>query len=59
MAVEQAFQIPVEFFLILGLLFVGDFMDRRDRAYAAEWQLILDRLHHGTEIKPYDWELEA
>ena len=19
---------------------------------------ILDRLHHGTPIKPYDWELE-
>ena len=53
------FTIPLELFLLVGLVFVGQYMDRRDRAYAAEWQLILDRLHHGTEIKPYDRELEA
>jgi len=52
------FKIPLELFLIFALIFVGMIMDRRDRAYAAEWQLILDRLHHGTPIKPYDWELE-
>jgi hypothetical protein len=53
------FAIPLELFLLGGLMLVAAIMDRRDRAYAAEWQLILDRLHHGTEIKPYDWELEA
>ena len=58
MAVEQAFLIPVELFLVVGLLLVGGYMDRRDRAYAAQWQRILDRTHHGTEVKPYDWELE-
>ena len=52
------FKIPLELFLIFALIFVGMIMDRRDRAYAAEWQLILDRLHHGTTIKPYDWKLE-
>ena len=52
------FAIPLELFLIVALVFVGEYMDRRDRAYAAEWQLILDRLHHGTPLKPYDWELE-
>lgn len=50
--------IPLEPFLIFALMFVGEIMERRDRAYAAQWQLILDRLHHGTPIKPYDWELE-
>lgn len=58
MAVEQAFQIPGEFVLILGLLFVGWVMDQRDRRYAAQWQLVLDRTHHGSPLKPYDWELE-
>lgn len=48
----------VELILIFGLLAVGQIAERRERAYAAEWQLILDRLHHGTELKPYDWELE-
>jgi|TARA_R110000824_G_scaffold140835_3_gene307076 hypothetical protein len=57
-AVEQAFQIPGEFVLILGLLFVGWVMDQRDRRYAAQWQLVLDRTHHGSPLKPYDWELE-
>tara|TARA_R110002020_G_scaffold10708_7_gene40771 strand:+ start:480 stop:653 length:174 start_codon:yes stop_codon:yes gene_type:complete len=52
------FTIPLELFLVGGLMLVAAIMERRDRAYAAEWQLILDRLHHGTEIKPYDWELE-
>ena len=50
--------IPLEPFLIFALMAVGASLDRRDAAYAAEWQLILDRLHHGTPIKPYDWELE-
>ena len=50
--------IPLEPFLLVGLMLIAGYMDRRDRAYAAEWQLILDRLHHGTTIKPYDWELE-
>jgi hypothetical protein len=48
----------IELFIILAFMTVGAIMDRRDAAYAAEWQLILDRLHHGTPIKPYDWELE-
>ena len=51
--------IPLEPFLIFALMFVSEIMERRDRAYAAQWQLILDRLHHGTELKPYDWELET
>jgi hypothetical protein len=50
--------IPLELFLLVGLMLVAAIMDRRDRAYASSWQLILDRLHHGTTIKPYDWELE-
>ena len=41
--------IPLELFLVGGLMLVAAIM---------EWQLILDRLHHGTTIKPYDWELE-
>ena len=52
------FKIPLELFLLVGLMLLAGYMDRRDRAYAAEWQLILDRLHHGTTIKPYDWKLE-
>ena len=50
--------IPLEPFLIFSLMAVGAILDRRDAAYAAEGQLILERLHHGTPIKPYDWELE-
>ena len=49
----------VELILIFGLLAISKVAERRERAYAAEWQLILDRLHHGTELKPYDWKLEA
>jgi hypothetical protein len=59
MAVEQAFQIPLEPFLIFGLMAVGAILDRRDAEYAAQWQLVLDRTHHGTPLKPYDWELEV
>jgi hypothetical protein len=51
--------IPFELVLIFGLMIAGEIMDRRDRAYNAAWQLVLDRTHHGTELKPYDWELEA
>jgi hypothetical protein len=49
----------IEAFIIFACMGVGAILDRRDAAYAAEWQLILDRLHHGTPIKPYDWELEV
>ncbi len=48
----------IEALIIFAFMGVGAILDRRDAAYAAEWQLILDRLHHGTPIKPYDWELE-
>ena len=44
--------------LIFGLLGLGSYLDRRDKQRAAEMQLALDRVHHGTELKPYDWELE-
>jgi len=52
------FRIPLELFLLGGLLAVGAFMDRRDRRYTAQWQRLLDVTHHGTPLKPYDWELE-
>ena len=48
----------IEALIIFAFMGVGAFLDRRDAAYAAECQVILDRLHHGTPIKPYDWELE-
>jgi hypothetical protein len=50
--------IPLELFIIFGFMAAGSYMDRRDAKQSTEWQLILDRLHHGTPIKPYDWELE-
>jgi hypothetical protein len=49
----------IELILILGLMAIGGFMDRRDAEYAAQWQIVLDRTHHGTPLKPYDWELEV
>jgi len=49
----------IELSIILSLMGAGSFMDRRDKRRAAEMQLALDRVHHGTELKPYDWELEA
>lgn len=48
----------IEGAFILSLLGIGSFLDRRDERRAAEMQLALDRVHHGTELKPYDWELE-
>ena len=51
--------IPLEPFLIFGLMAVGVYLDRRDERQAGEMQLALDRVHHGTELKPYAWELEA
>ena len=48
-----------EAILIFGLMGVGAYLDRREERRAAEMQLALDRVHHGTELKPYDWELEA
>ena len=49
----------IELSIILTLLGIGGFLDRRDERRASEMQLALDRVHHGTELKPYDWELEA
>jgi len=49
----------IEAIFIFGLMGAGVYLDRRDEQRAAEMQLALDRVHHGTELKPYDWELEA
>tara|TARA_B100000131_G_scaffold261181_1_gene257242 strand:+ start:1274 stop:1438 length:165 start_codon:yes stop_codon:yes gene_type:complete len=50
--------IPLEPFIIFAFMGIGAILDRRDAEYAAQWQLVLDRTHHGTPLKPYDWELE-
>jgi hypothetical protein len=50
--------IPLEPFIIFGMLGIGAWLDKRDADRAARIQLALDRVHHGTELKPYDWELE-
>ena len=49
----------IELSIILTLLGMGGFLDRRDNKRAAEMQLDLDKVHHGTELKPYDWQLES
>lgn len=52
------FLIPGEL-VIIGLCMLGGTVyERRDRKHAAYWQLELDRVHHGSPIKPYDWDLE-
>ena len=51
--------IPFELLLIFGLMIAGEIMDRREQAQNAAWQLELDRTHHGTPLKPYNWELET
>tara|TARA_R100000808_G_C2153549_1_gene163856 strand:+ start:4758 stop:4970 length:213 start_codon:yes stop_codon:yes gene_type:complete len=51
--------IPLEPFIILAFMVVGEYLDRAERAYNADWQTLLDITHHGTPLKPYDWELEA
>ncbi len=48
----------IEAIFIFGLMGAGVYLDRRDERRADEMQLALDRVHHGTELKPYDWELE-
>ena len=51
--------IPLEPFIILAFMVVGEYLDRAERAYNADWQTLLDITHHGTPLKPYEWELEA
>lgn len=48
-----------EAFILFGFVGIASYFDRRDARYAAQWQLVLDRTHHGTPLKPYDWELEV
>jgi hypothetical protein len=44
---------------LIGLCMLGGaLLDQRDARHAAKWQRELDRVHHGTPIKPYDWDLE-
>ena len=52
-------RLMIEAIFIFGLMGAGVYLDRRDERRADEMQLALDRVHHGTELKPYDWELEA
>ena len=51
--------IPLEPFIILGLMAYSAIAERREAGYAKEWQRLLDITHHGTPLKPYDWKLEA
>jgi len=49
----------IELAIIVFCWAIGGYLDSAEKAYNAEWQLVLDRTHHGSPIKPYDWELEA
>jgi len=49
----------IELAIIGACWAIGAYLDSAEKAYNAEWQLVLDRTHHGSPIKPYDWELEA
>tara|TARA_R100000781_G_scaffold53757_2_gene35140 strand:+ start:982 stop:1134 length:153 start_codon:yes stop_codon:yes gene_type:complete len=49
----------IELAIIGACWAIGAYLESAEKAYNAEWQLVLDRTHHGSPIKPYDWELEA
>ena len=50
--------IPLEPFIIFAMMGIGCWLDMRDADRAAAMQVALDRVHHGTSLKPYDWALE-
>ena len=49
----------IELAIIGACWAIGAYLDSAEKAYNAKWQLVLDRTHHGSPIKPYDWELEV
>lgn len=49
----------IELVIIGGFWAIGAYLESTEKAYNAQWQLVLDRTHHGSPIKPYDWELEV
>ena len=44
--------------IIYGFIVAIWVSDKREAAWSQRWQDKLDRDHHGTPLKPYDWELE-
>jgi hypothetical protein len=48
----------IELLIILSIFATAAVLDSRDERRVTEMQLALDRVHHGTELKPYDWKLE-
>jgi hypothetical protein len=48
----------ITFIIIMGFCLAIHLSDRLEERHSKKWQLLLERQHMGTTLKPYDYELE-